>query len=256
MTATLVLETDGALATLRLARAHGNAINPALVADLARTTRQLAADPRVRGVLLASRGKLFCPGLDLQELVELDRLAMERFLHDFNASILGLWTFPKPLVAALSGHAVAGGAVLGLTADWRVLARGASVGLAELRVGVPFPRGVAEILRESIPQQRLAEVALWGRNFAGEEAVAVGLAHEVHDEDGFEAHCRSRLAELVERDAQAFELTKRYLREATAACMREQDPRLAHEFLDRWFSPPTRERIERVVHELRERSSG
>ena len=85
----------------------------------------------------------------------------------------------------------------------------------EVRVGVPFPFGVSMVLRESVPATRLEEVALFGRNYSGEEAVAAGLAHELHGEEGFEAHCRSRLEELADKDAKAFAITKRYLRSAT-----------------------------------------
>ncbi|MCY0726014.1 enoyl-CoA hydratase/isomerase family protein, partial [Klebsiella pneumoniae] len=82
---------------------------------------------------------------------------------------------PKPVVAAVGGHAVAGGCVLALTADWRVIKHGAVIGLAEVRVGVPFPFGVVTLLERSIAPARLAEVALFGRNYESEEAVATGL---------------------------------------------------------------------------------
>jgi enoyl-CoA hydratase len=244
---------DAGLATLRLGREHGNAINGELVGDLHAAVSGLEQDPAVRGALLAASGKLFCPGLDLQELIELERPAMEAFLARFNAMVLALYTFSKPLVAALHGHAVAGGCVLALTADWRVLRPGALVGLNELRVGVSFPFGVATILRESVPAPKLEEVALFGRNYEGEAAVAAGLAHELHGGEGFEAHCRSRLAELAERDGRAFAATKGSLRWAAVERIRRHEAERAGDFLDSWFSPATRERLRGIVQELRGR---
>lgn len=251
MAETVRLTVDDGLATVRLSRPHGNAINRELVDDLRGVLETVSGSPDVGGMLLAAEGKLFCPGLDLQELVDLDRAAMGDFLERFSACILDLYRFPKPMVAALHGHAVAGGCVLALTADWRMLAGEALVGLNEVKVGVPFPFGVAMILRESVPSSRLEEIALFGRNYRGADAVAAGLAHEVLDADGFESTCRRRLAELAGKDPYAFSVTKRYLRAATVARILEDQQRLAPEFLDGWFADGTRQRIRGIVDQLR-----
>ena len=251
---TITLEVDRGLATIRLGREHGNAINGELVDDLTKEIGRVEADPELRGVLLAASGKLFCPGLDLQELITLDRPAMESFLGRFNACILALYTFSKPMVAQIHGHAIAGGCVLSLTADWRVLCEGAMVGLNEVRVGVPLPYGVSMLLRDSVSAPKLEEVALFGRNYTDHEAVAAGLVHEVHSEEGFETHCRSRLEELAGKDLQALAVTKRYLRSPTVERIREHEGRLQGDFLDSWFTPSTRERLVGIAEELGNRS--
>jgi enoyl-CoA hydratase len=248
------LEVDGGLATLRMSRAHGNAINGDLADDLTVACREAANDSNIRGLMLTGAGKLFSPGLDLQDLVELDRPEMERFLDRFSACILALYTYPKPMVARIHGHAVAGGCVLSLTADWRVLREGVMVGLNEVRVGVPFPFGVSMILRESAPSPKVEEVALFGRNYTGEEAVAAGLVHEVRPDEHFEDDCRARLEELASRHPQAFAISKRYLRSPVVERMRAHDGELAHEFLKCWFSPDTRERMRGIVDQLRSRT--
>jgi enoyl-CoA hydratase len=249
------LVSDLGLATLEISRGHGNAINGGLVDDLIEACRQAEDDPAVRGLMLASSGKLFCPGLDLQELIEYDRAAMGEFLDRFNRCILALYTFSKPMLARVHGHAIAGGCVLALTADWRVLCEGAMVGLNEVRVGVPFPYGVCMILREAA-STRVEEVALFGRNYKGDEAVAAGLVHEIHPAEGFDDHCRLRIQELMDRDARAFSITKRYLRSLTVERIVAHDDKLAHEFLDSWFSPTTQQRLRGIANELRSRSRG
>jgi enoyl-CoA hydratase len=241
------------LASACLAREHGNAINEDLACGLIEACEAAAADRNVRGMRLCATGKLFCPGLDLQELIELDRPAMEGFLERFGECLLALYTFPKPLLAEIHGHAIAGGCVLAMTADWRVLGCDKMLGLAELRVGLPFPYGVALILRDAVPAARIAEVVLLGRNYIGQEAVSVGLAHEVHGAEGFEEHCRSRLEELADRDLDAFGTTKRYLREQVVERIRAEGQARAGEFLDAWFSDNTRERIRAVVAELQKK---
>ncbi|NIM00698.1 MAG: hypothetical protein GTO30_16470 [Acidobacteria bacterium] len=253
MSQTLETTVDDGLATVRLNRRHGNAINLDLVDELIATFHKLDADEAVRGVQLAAAGKLFSPGLDLQELIELDRSDMARFLERFNACILSLYTFPKPVVAAIHGHAIAGGCVLTLTADWRVLREERMIGLNEVRVGVPFPFGVAMILRESVQPRYLEEIALYGRNYRGEEAATVGLVHEVHAADGFEGHCRTRLESLADKDPAAFAITKRYLRAPTVERIMADEARLEVDFLDRWFSHETRTKIHAIVDELKGR---
>jgi len=252
----VTLSIDGELATLTIAREHGNALNPATIEGLTALAHEADADPAVRALVFAARGKLFSPGLDLLELVDLDRATMHDFLRRFNACILALYTVSKPVVAALHGHAVAGGCVVALTTDWRVLRRGAKVGLNEVVVGVPFPYGVAQILRESVPARRITEVALFGHNFLDEAAVEAGLVHEVAEPEGFEARCRERATELAGKDPRAFATTKRYLRSATVERIRAHEAGLESEFLEAWFSPDTRARIGAIVQQLRSREGG
>ncbi len=249
------LDVRDGLATLRLGGIHGNAINEALLDGIESALGGASEARGVRGVLLASSGKLFSPGLDLQILIEYGRPAMGAFLAKFSRCMLALYTLPLPLVAAVSGHAVAGGCVLAMTADWRVLRRGAQIGLNEVRVGVPLPWGVAQIMREGIPASRLEEVCLLGLNYADEGAIAAGLAHEILDEAGFEEGALARLADFSEKDTMAFARTKEYLRHATASRIREGEERHRDEFLDCWFSPGTRERIEAIVAGLKSRST-
>jgi enoyl-CoA hydratase/carnithine racemase len=240
------------LAILRLDKARGNAIDDDLVAELTEATGEVGRDDAIAGVLLASaHPRLFCPGLDLVSLVDLDRPAMEGFMLRFASAVWALYGLEKPVVAAVHGAAVAGGCILALTADHRVLRRGAAIGLNEVKVGVPLPWSVTVLLRASAPPTALGRVALLGRNFADEEAVAVGLADEiVPSGEDFEAACLARLAEFAEKDARALATTKRWLREPVLEEMKEHEPERVRAFLDGWFSPPTQERIRATVASL------
>jgi enoyl-CoA hydratase len=248
----LRVERDGNLELWRLDKPRGNAIDEPLVEDLLTACDRAARDEAVRGVLLASaHDRLFCPGLDLVALSAADRPAMERFVRRFAHLIATLYGFPKPLVAALAGHAVAGGCILALCADWRVLRTGGvQIGLAEGRVGVPMPWPVAVLLRATLAPPMLTRVALLGRNFEGAEALAGGLCDELHDADGFEACCRGRLAELADKEPAALRLTKGYLRAPALAAMQQRDAARVEEFLAAWFSPATQARIQAVVASL------
>jgi enoyl-CoA hydratase len=249
------LERQGPLCVLRLDKGRGNSIDEPLVAALGEACSELARDAGVRGVLLASaHPKLFCPGLDLQTLIGYERPAMEAFMLRFAEAMWALYALRQPVVAAVSGHAVAGGCVLALTADVRVLRRGGvQIGLNEVRVGVPLPWSVALLLRASVPGASLTDVALLGRNFADEEALAVGIVHALADAEGFESACLARLQELAEKDAAALGTTKAYLRAETLAAMKAHERQHIGEFLDGWFSATTQQRIRQTIEGLKAR---
>ncbi len=246
---------EGSLAVVRLSRQHGNALDRGLVDALREAFARLGADEEVRGVLLGSRGKLFCPGLDLRELVAYDREAMAAMMASFYACVLEIFTCPKPVAAALRGSALAGGCVLALAADRRVLADTALIGLAEIRVGVPLPFAVAQLLRETVPPPYRDTLALEGRNFQGEEALRAGLAHEVCAEGEVEGRARAWLADAASREARAFARTKAYLRAAAVERMRAEDDARREEFLDAWFAPGTRARVQEIVERLARKES-
>jgi len=179
---------------------------------------------------------------------------MDEFMALFATTLLDLYAFPKPVVAALSGHAVAGGCVLALTADLRVLRRGAQIGLNEVKVGVPLPYGVAQLLRETVHRPALTEVALLGRNFSDDEAVAAGLVHAVLAAEDVQPYSREQLDRFAGRGAGALARTKSYLRRPAVERIRAHDAAHRNEFLDCWFAPATRHRIEEIVAGLTARN--
>lgn len=247
------LQRDGAIATLRLDKPHGNAIDPDLVRELTAVGREMAQDEGVRGVMLASaHSKVFCPGLDIPTLLEFDRATLTDFMRSFARALWGLYGLEKPTVAALAGHAVAGGCVLAMTADWRVLRRGARIGLNEVKVGVPLPWSVALLLHDRVPNRAHSAVALLGRNFQDEGATEAGLADELAaDAASTEAQARERLAEFVDKDVSAFAATKRYLRRDALARMQAEEDTRVDDFVNCWFSPSAQARLREVAARLK-----
>ncbi len=248
----LMIERTSEFEVWRLSKPRGNAIDEPLIDELLAACDRAAHDDAVRGVLLVSaHERVFCPGFDLVMLAALDRAGMDSFFRKFARLITTLYGLQKPLVAGLAGHALAGGCILSLSADWRVLQRGAQVGLNQGKVGVPMPWPLTALLRATLPPPMLTRVVLLGRNYEGAEAVAVGLGDEVHAGDGFEAFCLQRLGEFAAKEPLAFRLTKRYLRAPTLAAMQQGDEALVTEFLDACFSPGTQARIRALVASLR-----
>jgi len=249
---TVQIEIKDGVGTMRLAGPRGNAMSVDLVSDLSSALRTVGGDPSVKAILLASgHPKLFCPGLDVVSLSEIDRTEMGAFLLTFSTVLTDIFALKKPVVAAVNGAAVAGGCLLALTADWRVVKRGAPMGLNEVKIGVPLPWSTAMLLKTAVPAFAQTAVALLGRNFEGDAALAAGLANEVVDAEAFEATLTERLAEFADKDAYAFGVTKGYLRGGAVASMRNRETALLDEFLDGWFSPGTQARIQKVVAALK-----
>ena len=244
---------DGQLAVIRMQGRHGNALNADLLVALRQAFARAKEETDVQGILFSSGGKLFSPGLDLQELVDLDRQGMTAFMELFAATLYDLYLCPRPVLAALSGHAVAGGCVLAMTADKRILRSGARIGLNEVKVGVPLPYAVTQLLRETVHRPALTDIALLGLNYRDEAAVQAGLVHECHDGDDFDAYCRDQLKAFTSRGSAALALTKSYLRQPTAERIRTYDASCLNDFVDCWFADDTQSRIHAIVDGLRKR---
>lgn len=167
------------LRVLRLARPPVNALNAGLVNGLLEALRQAERD-KVRGVILTGRPGLFSAGLDLKELLAMDRTAMTRFWKDFFALLSTLAQFPVPLVAALSGHSPAGGAVLSLYCDRRIGVSGPfKIGLNEVQVGLVVPAPIQAALTRLLGAHPAEQLMVRGALLSPDEALACGMLDEV-----------------------------------------------------------------------------
>jgi len=197
------------------ANALGYALIDALDAALDRADREAAA------VVLAGRKGRFCAGFDLQEMmggVDKARALVTRGA----GALLRLYSLPMPLVVACTGHALAGGALMVLTGDLRVLALGAfRVGLNEVQLGMPVPVLAMELARDRLRPDHLTRATLFANVVDPEGALAAGWVDELAAEEGVVdmaiGHAK-RLA-LLPRDAYA--KTKNALRERTLRYVRE-----------------------------------
>ena len=232
---------DG-LALVRLTSGKANALNPRSLAALERALDE-AAGGDARGVVLTGYERFFSAGLDLVTLYGLERDAMDGFMAWFDAVMLRVFAFPRPVVAALGGHAVAGGAVLALACDARVMGAGAGrFGLNEIRLGVPFPASALEIVRYAVPA-RSVEAALYeGELVDPRGALERGLVSEVVDGDVVEA-ARRTCGRLAAAPTDAFAAIKAALKGPAVERARATLAPLRRAFVDAWYAPEARRRI-------------
>lgn len=227
---------------LVVAMRHGpaNALDGALVAELG---AQLdAAERDGRPLVLTGNDRFFSAGLDLAGLPE-DREEMGAFVDTFDALVRRLFLFPCPTVAAVNGHAVAGGAILAAACDVRIGAEGNyRVGVSEVQLGVVFPAAAFEVLRATIPATRTADVLFRGRLTGPAEAVSNGFLHELAAPEELAARAVERAEELGSLPREAYAHTKRELRAGFAERAARQHAVKRERFLDTWFSEESKVR--------------
>jgi len=155
-----------------------NALSSELRGLLADTLGRLAADDDCRAVVLTGAGSTFCAGFDLGEIAEAESL--EELFAEAEAYHHAVHTFPKPLVAAVGGPAVAGGMDLALMCDLRLAHAGATFGQPQVRAGIP---AAYDLVRTVVPEPVARDLCLTGRVIDAAEALRVGLANRVVDGD-------------------------------------------------------------------------
>jgi enoyl-CoA hydratase len=164
--------------TLRLAHGKASALDVELLDALLHELNSVTDD--VHAVILTGTGSIFSAGVDLFRLTREGADYVRHFLPRLSRSLRALFTFPKPVIAAVNGHAIAGGCVIALACDIRLMAEGpGTIGVPELLVGVPFPTVPLEIVRFAVPRQKLQSLIYTGRTLSAPEALAAGIVDEL-----------------------------------------------------------------------------
>lgn len=241
------IETRDEIAVLTLNRPKANAFSPELVAEL---SQALAAQSKARGVVLASAlPGMFSAGWDLPLLLDRDRAGMEQFVQDYCELVRQLFVFGPPLVAALSGHAIAGGLIAAMGADERIAAEGkGKFGLSEVILGVSVPACLMEPFRHVVGARQMERLAATGENVAVDRALAIGLVDQVVPAGELLDRAVERARFLAGLSGAAYTAVK--LRSRAAAIARFDQARDHDPFLDFWFSEDARFRLKDMVARL------
>ena len=228
----LSIAKDG-IAVVTLAGPPMNAMDAALLEKLANLFEGLAADRAVRAAVIAADGLAFSAGLNLKTTPGLDRLGQRRLVDALNDCFGTLYAWPKPLVAAVNGHAIAGGLILALCADWRIVADvPLQISLAEVRVGVTYPVAPLAIARRELAPSAARRLILLGETVDAAMAEALAIVDERVPAEVLLARAIAQAERHAMLPSQAFATTKRELRAAEldridAARAGHGEPRLA-----------------------------
>jgi enoyl-CoA hydratase len=247
----LDVKIDDGLAVVRLEHGKANALDLELVQALGNAIHDLERRA-VRGMILTGSGTIFSAGVDLPRLLVGGAHYVRIFLPAMVEMFRRLFAFERPVVAAINGHAIAGGCVLAAACDYRIMARGnGTIGVPELRVGVPFPLVAIEILRFATSTAHLQELVYQGRTYDVGQASERGLADEVVEPDALLARARAVANGLAAEPAARFRLTKRQLRGPALAAMARHAVETEGAVLAEWIKPETLAAIKRYLDELK-----
>lgn len=210
---------DDGIAVLRLAHGKVNALDVELLEAIIVAFGEVADAP---AVVLTGEGSSFSAGVDLRRILISSATEIEYFLDALSRALLTVFTHPRPVVAAVNGHAIAGGCVLAVATDVRLMS-GGSMGLTELDVGVAFPTAALEIARHAAGS-RVQSLILSGRLIGPPEAVDVGFIDWVVGPDDLLEAAMTEARSLGRIPAETYETTKRQLHApAMAAIAREYE---------------------------------
>jgi enoyl-CoA hydratase len=245
-----VEDRDG-IALVTLDRPPANAISSDVIAQLSELLRQKADSSGV--VIASSLPTIFSAGWDLPYVLELDRPAMEAFVERFCDLVRQIFTFSPPVIAALPGHAIAGGLIVAAGADERWAGEGQGrVGLSEVLLGVPVPECCLELFRHVIGFRAAERLASTGENVSLAAASSMGLVDRVVAPGDLVGLAIERARELAKLPVSAYSAIKHRAR--AAALARFDQARRGDPFLDFWFRREARDRIRALVEKLRKKS--
>ena len=237
---------DG-IAVVTLRHGKANALDIEFCDALAARFSELR-DGAAKAVVLTGQGKIFSAGVDLIRVSEGDADYIRRFLPALHRLYDTVFFHPKPVVAAINGHAIAGGAVLACCADRRIMARdGGRIRVTELLVGVPFPALAFEVLRFAVPARHLPEFTLSGATYTTDAALGRGWIDEIAEPNDLIEDAAAVAQELALLSPAAFAQTKMQIRQAVTERMAQSGAATDRAVTEIWTAPETLGRIRDYV---------
>jgi len=231
------------VSVLQLRHGRANALDVELCRELLEFFEKAGRGP-ARSVIMTSEGSIFSAGVDLLRVLTGESAYVRRLLPALHEMCETVFSFPHPLVAAINGHALAGGCIMACMADYRIMAKGSGrIGVPELSVGVPFPPAPLEIMRFVLPSQHLSKIMIGGASYEAGEAREFGLVDEVVTPEELLEQALGAAHRLGAIHPATFSLTKSQLRAPALERMRAglaEVQQLAEEI---WATPEAMQRI-------------
>jgi Delta3-Delta2-enoyl-CoA isomerase len=245
-----------AIVELRLARPPVNALDPQLVAAL-RGAIDAAPASGARAIVLSGQPGMYSAGLDVPALLQLDQATLKQFLRDFFELCGAIACSPIPIVAAITGHSPAGGAVLSIFCDYRVMARSVDpakpfrIGLNEVQVGLSVPALIQFGLQRLVGAYRAERLMVAGAMLESGQALQIGFVDELADIDQVVPRALNWLQDLLRLPPQAMSTTRRLARRDLTETFADPRKWLLDEFAAAWFADETQGVLKNLVARLK-----
>ena len=236
-------ETCEDIALLRLAHGKVNAFDLELLEQISEKLDNLETST-YRALIITGSGETFSAGVDLFRVLEGGESYLKQFLPALTRALVGVYTFPRPVIAAINGHAIAGGCVLACACDYRLMAMGKGmIGVPEVVVDLPFPLIALEILRDVLPACYFQEVLSRGLIYPAENALERGIIDELIDPTKLIDEAYMLAKNFADIPAETFRLTKKQLRRHVMERWEREHHQLDRKVLRAWASSLVQELI-------------
>ncbi|MEE9443658.1 MAG: enoyl-CoA hydratase/isomerase family protein [candidate division Zixibacteria bacterium] len=236
------------IATVILKRGKVNAFNEDTVDEMQSVFNDLESKSDIKSVIFTGHGKFFSFGFDVPELIQLSREDFKRFLTKFTALYNTIYTFPKPVIAALNGHAVAGGCMLAIMCDYRIIILDrAKVSLNEIAIGVPVFAGSADVLIGLVGQRNAETILLTGDMYDPPQAMSLGMVDKIVSPDILMQEAHQKALELGNKRAPAYSTIKNFIRRPISEKYLPLESEYIEKFLDIWNSQESQNLLKDVV---------
>ena len=232
---------------LVLNRGKVNALIGSLVEEIKNALVSFESNPAINAVILTGQGKFFCYGFDIPEFLSYTKAEFTDYLISFTDLYTYLFTYPKPVVAALNGHTFAGGCMLALACDHRVMvSEKAKISLNEISFGASVFAGSVEMLRYWVGSNKATKILYSGAMYSAKKAESLGLVDEVTTKEDLIPTATKKALALGRKHNLAFGSIKRLLRKPIEEEMKSKERESIVECVDIWYSDFTRENLKKI----------
>ena len=244
-------DINGDIGIISLNRPPVNAINPELVSQLSEALDSFKSNDSVRGVILEGRAGCFSAGLDITHLFPKDRGYIENFWGNFSSLLLSMLSYKKPLYSSIGGHCPAGGTVMVIMTDYRIMSNGKYfIGLNEVDVGLTVPYGIGAVFQYVVGNRNAEDLLLKAQLISPDKALKVGLVDELCDADSLMETTMERISVSSKLYSDQQIKTKKILREQALNSFKTNLNRDTGLILDSWFSDSGQHRLEALYNKL------
>lgn len=238
---------------IELSRGKANPINTDLVVEMRETLQDILNDDEIRGVIwTGNTNGYFSVGLDLKELFYYDETQISNFWKEWEEMLIELTSFPKPMISAINGYSPAGGCVLAITCDFRIMAddQKLMIGLNELAVGISVPENIFLLYKFWLGERGAYQALMKARLFSPQEALAAGLVDDIKPMTEVLACAEAHLSQMLMASDTMLSNSKLSLRRSLIDGIKNV-PTIPEELkLKSWFDPSSRAIMEMVVRRL------
>ncbi len=238
---------DGLL-TLSLNRGKVNALIDPVIEEFNAALNVAENDPEIRAVILSGTAKFFSFGFDIPEFLGYSKESFKKYLEAFSDLCLRLFLFPKPVIAALNGHTMAGGCMIAISCDHRVMVESdAKISLNEITFGSSVFAGSVAILKEVVGPRYARDILFSGKMYSPPEALQVGLVDEIVPKEFLMERARETAQMMGAKDLRAFASIKRLLHGPIAEHIAIAENASLDEFIDIWYSEKTWKNLQGIT---------